>query len=70
MYSSEAPCGDASMELIIEAQVDPRPWSMHDSDEGTPQMLRGRGGFAELGIVRRKPGRNLSVMYCSCLQRG
>ncbi|KAI4098220.1 MAG: hypothetical protein L6R37_006619 [Teloschistes peruensis] len=57
MYSSEAPCGDASMELVIEAQVDPKPWSMYDSIERTPQLLRGRGGFAELGIVRRKPAR-------------
>ncbi|KAL8762313.1 MAG: hypothetical protein Q9203_007628 [Teloschistes exilis] len=66
MYSSEAPCGDASMELVIEAQVDPKPWSMYDSIERTPQLLRGRGGFAELGIVRRKPGRDLSTLSKSC----
>lgn len=61
MYSSEAPCGDASMELVIEAQVDPKPWSLCDDIERTPGMLRGRAGFAELGIVRRKPGRDLTV---------
>ncbi|KAL8787944.1 MAG: hypothetical protein Q9213_001971 [Squamulea squamosa] len=60
MYSSEAPCGDASMELLMEAQVDATPWPIHQLHPATktlPGLLRGRGSFSELGIVRRKPAR-------------
>ncbi|KAL8773025.1 MAG: hypothetical protein Q9209_002045 [Squamulea sp. 1 TL-2023] len=60
MYSSEAPCGDASMELLMEAQVDATPWpidQLHPATEKLPGLLRGRESFAELGIVRRKPAR-------------
>ncbi|KAL8959658.1 MAG: hypothetical protein Q9193_003515 [Seirophora villosa] len=60
MYASEAPCGDASMELLMEAQADPTPWPVEQLHPGTkklPSPLRGRGSFAELGIVRRKPAR-------------
>jgi tRNA-specific adenosine deaminase 1 len=56
MYGSEAPCGDASMELIMAAQDDATPWELprvQDLDTD----LKGRGSFAELGIVRRKPAR-------------
>ena len=57
MYSSQAPCGDASMELIMEAQDDPTPWPVAAAETGDlPVVMRGRGNFAELGIVRRKPG--------------
>lgn len=59
MYASEAPCGDASMELLMEAQADPTPWPVEQLHPGTkklPSPLRGRESFAELGIVRRKPG--------------
>ena len=28
MYCSEAPCGDASMELVMKAQADDTPWSI------------------------------------------
>ncbi|KAL1634285.1 hypothetical protein SLS58_010727 [Diplodia intermedia] len=59
MYCSEAPCGDASMELTMDAQQDPTPWSLpvnptSAASEGST-ALRGRGYFSELGIVRRKP---------------
>lgn len=67
MYCSEAPCGDASMELTMAAQVDATPWatsrpspeqivadSVDQSDGGT---LLGRGHFSQLGVVRRKPAR-------------
>lgn len=55
MYCSEAPCGDASMELVMESQEDPTPWPVHvDKDGGSPSLL-GRGSFSQLGIVRRKP---------------
>ena len=63
MYCSEAPCGDASMELTMEAQEDATPWALPPkaADEaseivGDAAVLRGRGYFSELGIVRRKPG--------------
>ncbi|KAL2023582.1 hypothetical protein VTK56DRAFT_2190 [Thermocarpiscus australiensis] len=68
MYCSEAPCGDASMELIISSQPDTTPWTIPPStasDSPTPTqtpsypqpLLLGRGYFSQLGIVRRKPGR-------------
>ena len=55
MYCSEAPCGDASMELVMEAQDDPTPWTVPVSGEGATSNLLGRGFFSQLGVVRRKP---------------
>lgn len=55
MYCSEAPCGDASMELVMEAQDDPTPWPVTVSDESIASGLLGRGSFSQLGVVRRKP---------------
>lgn len=57
MYCSEAPCGDASMELVMQAQDDPTPWPMEPlSLESKPiKELKGRSHFSVLGIVRRKP---------------
>ena len=56
MYSSQAPCGDASMELVMEAQDDATPWPVAAAGTGDFSMvMKGRGSFAELGIVRRKP---------------
>ena len=57
MYCSEAPCGDASMELVMEAQDDPTPWPIPAALEGSASALLGRGFFSELGVVRRKPGK-------------
>ncbi|KAK4168635.1 putative tRNA-specific adenosine deaminase [Cladorrhinum sp. PSN259] len=62
MYCSEAPCGDASMELTISAQADPTPWASprptpSSSDNPAVSQLLGRGHFSSLGIVRRKPAR-------------
>ena len=57
MYCSEAPCGDASMELVMEAQDDPTPWPVPAALEGSTSALLGRGFFSELGVVRRKPGK-------------
>ena len=56
MYCSEAPCGDDSMELVMEAQDDATPWPVAETPilEQIP-MLKGRANFSELGIVRRKP---------------
>lgn len=56
MYCSEAPCGDASMELTMDAQEDPTPWATSTSPTDGHAVLRGRGYFSELGVVRRKPG--------------
>ncbi|KAB5517322.1 adenosine-deaminase domain-containing protein [Coniochaeta sp. 2T2.1] len=68
MYCSEAPCGDASMELTMAAQDDASPWDMPlpapttttDSSDDAPDttlLLSGRGYFSQLGTVRRKPAR-------------
>jgi tRNA-specific adenosine deaminase 1 len=64
MYCSEAPCGDASMELTMAAQEDAAPWELpstkqkSSSDEPAADgTLLGRGYFSQLGVVRRKPAR-------------
>lgn len=72
MYCSDAPCGDASMELVMREQADATPWTrpsptlptVLDSAESDipsaadeqPSLL-GRGFFDQLGVVRRKPAR-------------
>ena len=63
MYCSEAPCGDASMELVMGAQEDPTPWPTASvfGVKSHTEVLKGRASFSELGIVRRKP--------CMSLQR-
>jgi len=55
MYCSEAPCGDASMELIMAAQDDATPWTK--PIQAPDSAMTGRGYFSELGVVRRKPAR-------------
>jgi len=68
MYCSEAPCGDASMELTISAQQDASPWEAplpphlmpdktSDSASAPELALLGRACFGQLGVVRRKPAR-------------
>lgn len=65
MYCSEAPCGDASMELTMSAQDDASPWEaplpphlMDKVDSDSPELaLLGRACFSQLGVVRRKPSR-------------
>ncbi|KAL8901060.1 MAG: hypothetical protein Q9207_005381 [Kuettlingeria erythrocarpa] len=69
MYSSEAPCGDASMELLMEAQADATPWPLDRRQPATqklPGLLPGREFFGQLGIVRRKPGADLATLSKSC----
>ncbi|KAL8295697.1 hypothetical protein RB597_009212 [Gaeumannomyces tritici] len=62
MYCSEAPCGDASMELVMAAQEDSTPWEVppgcgpSSPAEGGGD-LPGRAYFSRLGVVRRKPAR-------------
>ena len=63
MYCSEAPCGDASMELVMEAQEDATPWRIAPSSDAG---LLGRGSFSQLGVVRRKPcGSNIPMILSS-----
>ena len=62
MYCSEAPCGDASMELVMQKQADATPWT----DPVPSQGLLGRGNFSELGIVRRKPGKLAYSLVSIC----
>ncbi|KAI3392779.1 hypothetical protein diail_5215 [Diaporthe ilicicola] len=64
MYCSEAPCGDASMELTISAQQDAAPWEsplpphLMPEEASSPELaLLGRACFDQLGVVRRKPAR-------------
>ncbi|OAL52862.1 hypothetical protein IQ07DRAFT_344259 [Pyrenochaeta sp. DS3sAY3a] len=70
MYCSEAPCGDASMELVMDAQEDATPWTSAPplisnspstdtdiGDETQVSALRGRSNFSLLGAVRCKPSR-------------
>lgn len=62
MYCSEAPCGDASMELIMQKQNDATPWTAPRPSQG----LQGRGNFSELGVVRRKPGELAYSPFSKC----
>lgn len=59
MYASEAPCGDASMELLMAANAsagkDVEPWTADGSN--SKLLPPGRGNFADLGKLRRKPAR-------------
>ena len=58
MYCSEAPCGDSSMELTMAMQKDSTAWTLTAPpvvDNARIEILKGRGYFSELGIVRRKP---------------
>ncbi|TID24311.1 hypothetical protein E2P81_ATG02612 [Venturia nashicola] len=69
-YSSETPCGDASMELTMLAQEDATPWErvLETAEPGlapADNALKGRGFFSELGIVRRKPARPDAPMTIS-----
>lgn len=55
MLSTEAPCGDASMEILMSGKQEHErePWTSVREDG----LLQGRGYFADLGVVRRKPSR-------------
>lgn len=59
MYSSEAPCGDASMHLTVAASDDPTPWHVPESkstrSNSPTKILHGRDHFSILGVVRTKP---------------
>ena len=48
------------MELVMEAQEDASPWPMKSHVDGEQALaLPGRGDFSKLGIVRRKPGKEI-----------
>lgn len=57
MFTSAAPCGDASMELIMATQADATPWRS-PAPSADPNDMLGRGQFDQLGAVRRKPSRS------------
>lgn len=69
LYCTCAPCGDASMELVMAEQNDPTPWAppaaptttataaSPSNPPGEQALLDGRAHFSNLGIVRRKPAR-------------
>jgi tRNA-specific adenosine deaminase 1 len=56
MFCSQAPCGDASMELTMASQEDATPWATA-APSSNPDDMIGRGHFDRLGVVRRKPAR-------------
>jgi tRNA-specific adenosine deaminase 1 len=56
IFCSQAPCGDASMELTMALQQDATPWA-NAAPSARPEDMIGRGHFDRLGIVRRKPAR-------------
>jgi len=57
MFCSQAPCGDASMELTMASQEDATPWA-NAAPSSNPDDMIGRGHFDRLGVVRRKPARS------------
>ena len=69
MFSTEAPCGDASMEILMaEKGSDVEPW---DREIESKEALQGRGYFSALGEVRRKPSRRdaEATMSKSCTDK-
>ena len=56
LFSTEAPCGDASMGLLIESKSQDNNESWPEPLSAAPR-LHGRGYFSILGAVRRKPSR-------------
>ncbi|KAF3921436.1 hypothetical protein ABW21_db0203844 [Orbilia brochopaga] len=77
LFSTEPPCGDASMEFIMSAQQDATPWpipapaSSHNGGDKEAPSLPGRSYFSELSIVRRKPSRPdaLPTLSKSCTDK-
>ncbi|KAL6241461.1 hypothetical protein RBB50_011725 [Rhinocladiella similis] len=55
-FTTEAPCGDASMEILMRSMGpdETEPWPV---EETALVNLQGRGHFSLLGYVRRKPAR-------------
>lgn len=55
-FTTEAPCGDASMEILMSCMPleETEPWPV---DDNALTALQGRGHFSLLGYVRRKPAR-------------
>jgi tRNA-specific adenosine deaminase 1 len=56
LFTTEAPCGDASMEILMDSLPPGQavPWP---SEPDSSDALRGRGHFSQLGQIRRKPAR-------------
>jgi tRNA-specific adenosine deaminase 1 len=74
-FTTEAPCGDASMELLIASKTpeDAVPWALPigPKDDPLTGVLPGRGYFSQLGAVRRKPSRadSEATMSKSCTDK-
>ena len=66
MYCSEAPCGDASMEVLMDRLEDATPWPVPDASNVIEGAMLGRGCFGELGVVRRKPCKSHMVSQKGC----
>lgn len=59
MYCSEAPCGDASMELTMAAQHDATPWSRTSS----PQTSPGLGYASTVASAKRDSQHTSTELY-------
>ena len=61
MFTTEAPCGDASLEILMMSRPaeDNLPWPLNSAtnDAVCETAMLGRGHFTQLGLVRRKPAR-------------
>lgn len=60
LYVSELPCGDCSLDEMIN--MDPVPWTDGKVDN---LCLRGRESYTNVGLVRTKPGRKDSPVSLS-----
>ncbi|CAK7892523.1 tRNA-specific adenosine deaminase 1 [[Candida] anglica] len=78
LYISEPPCGDASMEVMVNSLDNKEIWDVEepprkqrkleqDTNNTSAELniLRGRNGLNKVGIVRTKPGRNDSMLSLS-----
>lgn len=55
LFSTTAPCGDASMDILVRSSSDAHPWPEENIVPGSLPL--GRGHFSLLGHLRRKPAR-------------
>ena len=73
MYSSHAPCGDASMDMLIEGKRSDTAVVSFDSHERAEidGLLRGRTDFSQRKRLRTKPGRldSLPTLSLSCTDK-
>lgn len=63
MYVSEIPCGDASLHLLSDGNLD--EWTDPPVPVAGEGLVRGRDNFTVTGVVRTKPGRRDSPVSLS-----